>query len=107
MLALGFALGVYREQIGRSFTGIAQAIGSVSTPPSADAAYAAYQNGDYAAVLRLARPLATEGEARAQSILGLVFYRGRGVTQDYNEAVNCSAAPPTRAMSPHSSISGS
>jgi uncharacterized protein len=87
MLALGFALGVYREPIQQSITGLAQAIGLASPAPNADAAYAAYRKGDYATVLRLARPLAAEGDARAQSMLGLVYYRGRGMAQDHNEAV--------------------
>jgi uncharacterized protein len=86
MLALGFTLGVYREPIMQSLTGAAQAIGLAKPLSGVDAAYAAYQNGDYATVLRLARPLATEGDARAQSLLGLVHYRGRGVPQEYPEA---------------------
>ena len=36
---------------------------------------------------RLARPLAAEGDARAQYVLGLIYYNGRGVAQDYNEAM--------------------
>jgi hypothetical protein len=87
MLAAGFALGVYREPITQSVVGLAQAIGLASPVQNADAAYAAYQRGDYAAALRLADPLAAEGDARAQSMLGLVYYRGRGVPQDLNEAV--------------------
>jgi hypothetical protein len=38
------------------------------------------------AVLRLARPLADEGDARAQSLLGLLYYRGQGVEQDFAAA---------------------
>jgi len=87
MLALGFALGVYREPIKQSVIGLAQAIGLTNPAPNADAAYAAYQNGDYATALRLARPLAEAGDARAQSIFGLAYYRGRGVPLDHNEAV--------------------
>jgi hypothetical protein len=87
MLAAGFALGVYREPILLSVTGFAQAIGLANPPPDADAAYAAYQHGDSAAVLQLAGPLAAKGDARAQSVLGLVYYRGRGLPQDLNEAV--------------------
>jgi len=86
MLAVGFTLGVYREPIVQSVTSMAQAIGLAKPLPDADAAYAAYQNGDYTTVLRLARPLAAEGDARAQSLLGLVHYRARGVAQDYSEA---------------------
>ena len=87
MLAVGFALGVYREPITLSLAGLAQAVGLANPAPNADAAYAAYQHGDYATVLRLAGPLAANGDARAQSMLGLVYYRGRGVPQDLNEAV--------------------
>jgi len=87
MLAIGFALGVYREPIRESIVSLAQAVG-VAKPASAfDAVQAAYQKGDYETVLRLGRPLADQGDARAQSILGLVHYRGRGsVPQDLEEA---------------------
>jgi TPR repeat protein len=87
MLVLGFALGTYREPIRQSVVGLAQAVG-VAKPASAfDAIHAAYQKGDYETVLRLGRPLADQGDARAQSILGLVHYRGRGgVPQDLDEA---------------------
>ena len=87
MLALGFALGVYREPIKQSVTGLAQAIGLARPGSSAGDAYTAYQKGDYAAVLRLASPLAAQGDAHAQSMLGLVYYRGHGVRKDHNEAV--------------------
>ncbi len=87
MLALGFVLGSYREPIHQSIVGVAQEVG-VAKPASAfDTAQDAYQKGDYEAALRLARPLADEGDARAQSLLGLVHYRGRGsVPQDLEEA---------------------
>lgn len=87
MLVLGFALGTYQDSIRESITGLAQGVG-IARPASAfDTAQAAYQKGDYETVLRLARPLADEGDARAQSILGLVHYRGRGsVPQDLEEA---------------------
>ena len=87
MLALGFTLGAYREPIGRSIVGLAQAIGATSPTSGSDVVHAAYQKGDYEAVLRLGHPLAAEGDARAQSILGLLHYRGRGVPQDLDEAV--------------------
>jgi len=87
MLALGFALGSYREPIQDSIVGLAQTAG-VAKPVSAfDAVEAAYQKGDYETVLRLAGPLADHGDTRAQSILGLVHYRGgRGVPQDLDQA---------------------
>jgi hypothetical protein len=52
-----------------------------------DDAQAAYNRGDYATALQLIRPLADQGDARAQSILGLMYESGRGVPQDYAEAV--------------------
>jgi TPR repeat protein len=42
----------------------------LSTPPTRKAA---------TQPLRLARPLAAEGDARAQSMLGLLYYHGQGV----------------------------
>jgi TPR repeat protein len=85
MLALGFTFGVYREPLQDAVVGLAQTLGFASE--SSDAAYAAYQEGHYATALRLARPLAAEGDARAQSTLGLLYYRGNGVPQDPDEAL--------------------
>lgn len=86
MLALGFALGVYREPIAQSFAKLGQTIGLAKPTPDADAAEAAYQKGKYASALKLAHPLAEAGDAHAQFLLGLIYYRGRAVAQDYNEA---------------------
>jgi TPR repeat protein len=86
MLALGFVLGVYRDPIAESVTGLAEATGLAKPVAGLDAASAAYQKGDYPTVLRLAHPLAVEGDAGAQRLLALAYYRGRGASQDYNEA---------------------
>ena len=51
-----------------------------------DAGLKAYENKDYAAALKEWRPLADRGHARAQFILGLMYYDGKGVPQDYAEA---------------------
>ena len=48
---------------------------------------AAYKRGDYATALRLLRPLAAQGNAAAQYLLGLMYGRGDGVPQDDAEAV--------------------
>jgi TPR repeat protein len=86
MLALGFTLGAYREPFQQAAIGLAQTLGFARG--SSDAAYAAYQEGRYATALRLARPLAAEGDALAQSVLGLLYRRGLGgVPQDKAEAV--------------------
>ncbi len=49
--------------------------------------YAAAQAGDFATALQVWLPLAEQGEAFAQSNLGLMYERGQGVPQDYKEAV--------------------
>ena len=59
----------------------------VAAGPYEDAA-AAYNGGDYAAALRLLRPLANQGDAGAQFNLGLMYARGEGVPQNQAEAVN-------------------
>ncbi len=48
---------------------------------------AAYQRGDYATAIRELRPLAEQGHANAQIILGLMYDNGRGVPQDYAKAL--------------------
>jgi len=40
---------------------------------------AAYNRGDYVPAIRLFRPLAERGNAKAQSVLGVMFRRGEGV----------------------------
>lgn len=43
---------------------------------------AAYQKGDHSTALRLWRPLAEQGDARAQFSLGFMYRNGQGVPQD-------------------------
>ena len=45
------------------------------------------QKGDLATALREWRPLAEQGDAKAQYNLGVMYDNGKGVTQDYKEAV--------------------
>jgi uncharacterized protein len=73
LLASGLALGVNSERV-----------------PDTDEAYAAYQKGNSATALRLSQPLAEQGDARAQSLLGLIHYNDRGVLRDDAEAVKWS-----------------
>lgn len=47
----------------------------------------AYRAGDYSAALEIFRPLAQSGDAIAQSSLGLMYFHGRGVPQNYSEAM--------------------
>ena len=48
---------------------------------------AAIQRGDYATVVRELRPLAEQGDAKAQVHLGVMYETGLGVPQDYAEAL--------------------
>ena len=50
-------------------------------------AWAAYLKQDYTTALRLYRPLAEQGNARAQNNLGNMYEAGQGVPQDYAQAV--------------------
>ena len=50
---------------------------------------AAEKRGDYATALRLRRPLARAGDAKAQFNIGFLYVIGTGVPQDYAEAVKC------------------
>ncbi len=61
----------------------------VAAPAWADfgAGAEAYKRGDYATALKEWRPLAEQGAAGAQNILGLMYATGEGVPQDNNEAV--------------------
>ena len=60
----------------------ASAIGS-----DIDDGQAAYNRSDYATALRLWRPLAEQGNARAENNLGVMYENGKGVPPDFAEAV--------------------
>ena len=60
----------------------------LTVPASAgyDEGVAAYKRGDYATALREWRPLAEQGNAASQALLGGMYGLGRGVPQDYVQA---------------------
>ena len=43
--------------------------------------------GSYATALKEIMPLAEQGVTEALFVLGGIYYKGRGVTQDYEQAV--------------------
>jgi TPR repeat protein len=59
---------------------------SATAGPLEDGA-AGYKKGHYATALRLLRPLAEQGNAGAQTNLGLMYAKGVGVPQDSAEAI--------------------
>lgn len=54
--------------------------------PAEDAS-AAHQRGDYGEAYRLWRELAKAGDAEAQFNLGLAYFKGEHILQDYDEAM--------------------
>ena len=65
---------------------LAFAAGAALGGPMEDAE-AAYKKNDYAAVLRLIRPLAESGNASGQTNLGFMYENGQGVPKDDQQAV--------------------
>ena len=68
---------------------IAVLLGSVGVSASADIqkGLTSYDRGDYATALREWTPLAEQGDAFAQLLLGAMYANGDGVSQDYKIAV--------------------
>jgi len=52
-----------------------------------DKGVAAFGAGDYATALRELKPLAASGDGAAQFVVGWLFDNGKGVPQDFKEAV--------------------
>ena len=106
-MGLGFALGVYRQPLQQKVGDLLARVGIGSSQPSFETVNAVFQKGDYPAALKLAQPMAEDGDARAE------FDRG---AESITAAAACrratprrrsgSAAPPTRATRWRSSISG-
>jgi len=46
----------------------------------------AFNNHDYTTAMRVLRPLAVQGDAYAQFVLGMMFLSGNGVAEDYKES---------------------
>jgi len=47
----------------------------------------AYDQGDYATALKELRPMAEQGDTQAQTLLGIMYNRGRGVPFDVGQAM--------------------
>jgi TPR repeat protein len=83
IVALIVALGL---GVGINFVPVAQVMTRLERATIEDA-YTTYQRGDYETAIQRLRPLAEQGDARAQSLLGLMYSYGRGVRQHDGEAV--------------------
>jgi TPR repeat protein len=80
MFTLGLLVGLYHAQIKEGLVGLWES--------KSDAGYAAYRKGKYKVAMEYLRPAAESGDARAQSTLGQIYYRGgRGVQRDDAQAL--------------------
>lgn len=86
-LMLGLVLMVNKTPLQQAIVQAGLALGIAQPVDALDSAFASYQAGDGATALQLARPRAEQGDARAQLVLGLVYYYGRSVARDQSEAM--------------------
>lgn len=63
------------------------AIAGAAVAGQLEDAAAARQTGYFTAAVKLYRPLAAQGDVRAQNDLGALYDNGQGVAQDFSEAV--------------------
>ena len=69
---------------------LALAIKALTVPASAgpfEDSKAAHGRGDYETALKILQPFAEQGDAWAQTILGIMYAKGEGVSEDFAEAV--------------------
>jgi uncharacterized protein len=87
ILALGFTLGLNTAPLKHVAADAIETFGLAGPVQSVDAGTTTYQKGNYPTAMRLLRPLAEQGDARAQTTVALMYYHGRGTRQDDAEAV--------------------
>jgi hypothetical protein len=68
-----------KKRIFASAIVAAQLTGSAAAAGPWEDGMAAYNRGDYLPAVRLFRPLAEQGNAKAQKVLGVMFRKGEGV----------------------------
>ncbi len=81
-------IGNWRRALAIAFM-TAAAAGLPAAPvlaASMESGVAAFQRGDYFRAVQQWRPLAERGDPKAQTALGLAYYHGQGVPQDFGEA---------------------
>ncbi len=84
----------YMRKLIATFTALALGVslllasGGVGYAQDFNKGLAAYDSGDYETAFHEFRPLAEQGDARAQYNLAQMHREGRGVIQDYKEAAN-------------------
>ena len=86
-LVFGFVIAIGLKPLWLAFPQRILGFGTEEPAKRVDPAYAAYQKGNYAVALRLVRPMAEQGDSRAESLLGLIYFEGHGVQRDEAEAM--------------------
>ncbi len=86
LVAVGYVLGFNHWAIKRTVADAIPSLGLTAAATNLEAGEAAYQKGRYPSALKLLQPLADEGDRRAQAVIGLMYYHGRGVKQDDRQA---------------------
>jgi TPR repeat protein len=61
--------------------------GIASAEPDYDKGLAAINKGDFATALQTFKPLAIKGDDKSQYNIGVMYYKGNGVPQDYRESL--------------------
>jgi hypothetical protein len=82
ILVLGYMAGTYHGAIKHTVVNLVPGLGVANPVSQIDAAEEAYEKGRFPLALKLVQPLADQGNARAQSLLGLMYYHGRGMKQN-------------------------
>ena len=96
-----------------AFAVLAAGVGNAWSGTTADAlreAARVYLQGDYATALSLWRPLADQGDAMAQTNIGIMYAKGQGVPQDFVRAymwLNIAAAYGNNEAARYRDIVGS
>jgi TPR repeat protein len=72
--------------IGAMIAGAALIVGSAAAAGPWEDGIATYNRRDYVTAMRLFRPLAEQGNAKAQSVLGVMFRKGQGVPKNPSRA---------------------
>lgn len=72
--------------LGAGFAVTASAAPAKSAEQTLDEAWTAYNIGQYKKVIQMAQPLASDGNARAQTLLARCYENGLGVPQDMDTA---------------------
>jgi TPR repeat protein len=87
VLLLAFVIIANRRPIEQAIAAWVPWLHAAQSVHAIDAADAAYEKGKYKTALRLAHPLADQGDPRAQALMGLLYANGRGVPRDDREAM--------------------